>query len=374
MENLYNQQQQDREKKFNNVINKKSGNTPFMLFPVRLETRFRTVDNDRNSHMLACNDYVFVLKEISELQEDIISEINNDTDDSFVGQYFYNRIHSIQKKIEKIDHLPDVLKNDLNKLINQILSFENLDLIKANKILKHKIIKKANNINDTFQVKINDNVHHDKHLRHTATTGQDIRQKKLGGKHIATENILPASLIAEMITINKYFGLLLKGKTIKEETLVSVLSNTAMESVHSNETMVVFNTVEEYELFDRELKKLKGNWAILVEALYGSPLGVVFDKNALWIAYLPHSFPKNIKSSGIVSEKQLCVRIFPDDIFISQFRKPLNKEEYKDAKNFHILWFIFSGNRILERSLWDSLVDKYSVHRASWLVRVFSNI
>lgn len=71
----------------------------------------------------------------------------------------------------------------------------------------------------------------------------------------------------------------------------------------------------------------------------------------------------------LVNQKQLCVRIFPDDIFIHQHDKLLTKEEALDGKKFWIKWFIASGNRIYEKEAWDVLWRKHTVMRASWIVR-----
>ncbi len=654
MKNLYSQQREARATEFNKLINKQ-GNNPFMLFPIRLETRFRTVDDSKNDAMFSYNDYISVLEEIGKFQDDIVTKINTEEEVAVVGKSFYQKIHNIQKRIEQLDVLPDVLKHDLYKLTRQIFSFENLCCIKTDKFFRNKIVKKGNYIKNSFgdinvepvskragnliealkkidkdlsiisdfdrtsyraisqleklklplesvvdrndviisnlKVKVKGNptsnktqfylnigkrkflldsknasfspktetyafviptsdfilddlvnsmiylslgtavqwrpksiniyytsknvkvhylykdkikwpgyqnnedeiiklqkesganprlkkylykkihtlptkmqvvfnqlyvgvnlssyekqkvdnlinniidhasqvrnnitniynpkhlepigqlhgrrphvnvperikklaksvdgvkeylelhqdaltvfydVHCHKYIKRTVSIGQDINQKKLTSKYLITEDVLPASLIAEAIRINMYFELLRKGiKTVNEKALISVLSDTALERLGFGNYNIIFNSLEEYHLLDKQIKKLKNNWSVLIVEMSGTSLGIALEKG-FWTESLPDSLPKKIAGTGITSNKQLCVRIFPDDIFISQFRKPLDKEEYADAKNFHILWFIFSGNRILVRSLWDSLVNKYGVHRASWLVRVFS--
>lgn len=75
-----------------------------------------------------------------------------------------------------------------------------------------------------------------------------------------------------------------------------------------------------------------------------------------------------------ISQKQLCVRIFPDDVFIHQQDKLLTEEEVIDGKRFWIKWFIASGNRIHEKEAWNVLWRKHTVMRASWIVRVLHPI
>lgn len=75
-----------------------------------------------------------------------------------------------------------------------------------------------------------------------------------------------------------------------------------------------------------------------------------------------------------INQKQLCVRIFPDDVFIHQQDKLLTEEEVLDGKHFWIKWFIASENRIHEKEAWNVLWRKYSVMRASWIVRVLHPI
>ncbi len=658
MKNLYTQQQEARKNEFAKSINK-SGKTPFMLFPIRLETRFRTAEYKKNDAILDYNDYIAALEEISNLQEEIIAKTDSDEEADLVGRYFYQKLHRIQKKIEQIDILPIILKKDLHKLIRQTFSSGNLRRIKTNESFYHKIRNKANVITNrvaritfsgnllprraegliqdlkkiekdlviisdfdrtsyraisqlsklklplesivdredvsisnlrvvlkdesknngekcylnigkrqfpldskkasfssksntytftiptadfilddlvnsmiylsldankqwrpqsvkvyftgknkevlhlnktgikwpryrdskdeviklqkesganprlrkylykkihtlptkmqaafnqlyvgvplslqekqeidnlvdsiilhTSQVRANISsiynpkhleatpkkhgrrpyvnvperikklaksvdgvkeylelhqealtvfydVHCDKYIQRTAKIGKELQQKKLTEKYVSVDDIEPTALIIEMIRINKYFGAIQKGlKIIDTQTLSFALKNSPLHTVSTvvfPNSPIVFKTEEEYQLLNKQLKTLKERWRKLLNVEQGKML----MEYGRWIKNLPYSFPKRITDTGAISNKQLCVRIFPDDIFIAQFRKPLSREEYADAKNFHILWFIFSGNRILERSLWDSLVAKYDVHRASWLVRVFSNL
>lgn len=75
-------------------------------------------------------------------------------------------------------------------------------------------------------------------------------------------------------------------------------------------------------------------------------------------------------SETFVNQKQLCVRIFPDDIFVHQHEKLLTQEEVLEGKRFWIKWFIASGNKIYEKEAWNIFCQKYDVMRASWIARM----
>ncbi len=102
------------------------------------------------------------------------------------------------------------------------------------------------------------------------------------------------------------------------------------------------------------------------------------DKNKILHALVKLRYVETItlqnESEIPISQKQLCVRIFPDDVFIHQQDKLLTEEEVIDGKRFWIKWFIASGNRIHEKEAWNVLWRKHTVMRASWIVRVLHPI
>ncbi|MCL2012387.1 MAG: hypothetical protein FWG75_06335 [Cystobacterineae bacterium] len=67
--------------------------------------------------------------------------------------------------------------------------------------------------------------------------------------------------------------------------------------------------------------------------------------------------------------KELCVRIFPDEIFIDSLTKNLTKGEFLDGRFFWMQWFIASGSPKREYEAWQVLCTKYPAHRAAWIVR-----
>lgn len=66
--------------------------------------------------------------------------------------------------------------------------------------------------------------------------------------------------------------------------------------------------------------------------------------------------------------KELCVRIFPDELCLN-YEHELSKDEVEDGKFFWMQWFIASGCRKREREAWDVLCAKYPVYRAAWICR-----
>ena len=66
--------------------------------------------------------------------------------------------------------------------------------------------------------------------------------------------------------------------------------------------------------------------------------------------------------------KQLCVRIFPDEICLNQ-KGVMTEQELEDGKFFWMQWFIASGCKKREREAWDILCDAYPTYRAAWICR-----
>lgn len=83
-------------------------------------------------------------------------------------------------------------------------------------------------------------------------------------------------------------------------------------------------------------------------------------------------FPLRIEThfrSKANNSNELCVRIFPDEIFLDYLTDKLTEEEINDAKCFWIQWYIAGGNKKREYEAWQALCFKYPVYRAAWLVR-----
>ena len=71
----------------------------------------------------------------------------------------------------------------------------------------------------------------------------------------------------------------------------------------------------------------------------------------------------------VKNQKQLCVRIIPDEIMLDYHTEKLTKEEIEDGKFFWIQWYIASGSDVREYEAWEVLCKKYPVYRAAWICR-----
>lgn len=67
--------------------------------------------------------------------------------------------------------------------------------------------------------------------------------------------------------------------------------------------------------------------------------------------------------------KELCVRIFPDEIFLDYLTEGLTEQEIADGKFFWMQWYIASGSEAREYEAWQVMCRKYKTHRAAWIVR-----
>lgn len=69
------------------------------------------------------------------------------------------------------------------------------------------------------------------------------------------------------------------------------------------------------------------------------------------------------------SQKELCVRIFPNEIFLDYLTDSLTRQEIEDGKLFWLQWFIASGSPRREYEAWQVLCRKYPLYRAAWICR-----
>lgn len=69
-------------------------------------------------------------------------------------------------------------------------------------------------------------------------------------------------------------------------------------------------------------------------------------------------------------QKELCVRIFPDEVMLDYLTDRLTQKEYDDGVYFWLQWFIASGSDKREYEAWMALCEKYELRRAAWIVRL----
>ena len=80
-------------------------------------------------------------------------------------------------------------------------------------------------------------------------------------------------------------------------------------------------------------------------------------RKELWSAFQTHT------------QKELCVRIFPNEISLDYLTDSLTEAEIDDGKKFWVQWYIASGSKRSEYEAWQILCDKYPPYRAAWIVR-----
>ena len=67
-------------------------------------------------------------------------------------------------------------------------------------------------------------------------------------------------------------------------------------------------------------------------------------------------------------KKCLCIRIYPDELAVTQTIRPLSKNEYLSGRDFW-LKYIFATEASERESLWLGICDLYPAYRAAWIVR-----
>ena len=83
---------------------------------------------------------------------------------------------------------------------------------------------------------------------------------------------------------------------------------------------------------------------------------------------------QSVPTSGQVApleyRRELCVRIFPDEVLLNYYRKTLSKQEFDDGRFFWLQWFIASGSQKREYEAWQVLCSKYPLGQAAWIARM----
>ena len=69
-------------------------------------------------------------------------------------------------------------------------------------------------------------------------------------------------------------------------------------------------------------------------------------------------------------KRELCVRIYPDEIFLDYTRQTLTPEELEAGKYFWMQWYIASGSQTREYEAWEVLCKKYKPAHAAWVARM----
>ena len=78
---------------------------------------------------------------------------------------------------------------------------------------------------------------------------------------------------------------------------------------------------------------------------------------------------KEAYKKDVHPKKELCIRIYPDEIAFDYLTEKLTEREIADGKLFWLQWFIASGSKQREYEAWQVLCDKYPSTRAAWIVR-----
>lgn len=119
------------------------------------------------------------------------------------------------------------------------------------------------------------------------------------------------------------------------------------------------------QAFNELLKKIDSNNPLILLPLR---LETHFREGHLRAAPLPGA---DVTSGpgGYEDRRELCVRVFPDEIFVNYWRDEMTRDEYDAGRRFWMQWFIASGSDKREYEAWQVLCKKYSLGHAAWIAR-----
>src|SRR6185436_4394524 len=94
--------------------------------------------------------------------------------------------------------------------------------------------------------------------------------------------------------------------------------------------------------------------------------------DAIPLLMFPLRLETRFKSTG--NQKQLWLRVYPDDCNINTKEELLSQSEYNDAKLFWIEMWKAGGVETEERGAWRSLVNSHGSGRSAWIVEKYEPI
>ncbi|MGZ5245714.1 MAG: hypothetical protein ACXWV5_01410 [Flavitalea sp.] len=126
----------------------------------------------------------------------------------------------------------------------------------------------------------------------------------------------------------------------------------------TSQKISAFNTTNKSQAFGNKVTR---NFIIdkvspIVDALKGQAIPGIFPGAVI--------IPKEPEI-----ERQLCIRIYPDDIMIMTHEPKLTENEVKAGQQFWKSWWAASRDRDMEKAAWSVITARFGTKRASWIVK-----
>ena len=321
--------QKIRKAEFDSLLNSVAGTRSLLLFPLRLETHFRT-----GRAKVSESDLIKILSRFRDLLDKLI-EVKSDRDYNFIPL-----IARIREAIDTADYLPKEVLIALASLCKNIFR----------RFLRNRNNEKYSPQEDSI-IKAIDEAGYESIWLSLMAASESIYSFPLV-KHSGTQ-------MSSFIT-SWYEATGSQGQSSFFDTAVSSeygqssFLNTAVRLEHGGGQSPGYSQAHFpgagmlYNFDHMEAYRLQ---ALVTDWIY-----------ALKQAEGDNPLPRK-------NQKELCVRIFPDEIFLDSLTDRLTEEEISDGKNFWIQWFIASGSKKSEYEAWQVLCSKHFVYRAAWIAR-----
>ena len=301
----------DRKDEFNKLLGSITNDTPLLLFPLRIETHFR----QRKSYTPK-NDIINILTRFKELFDKLI-EHKSDSNFNFIPL-----LARIREAIDSTDILPKDLL---------------IDLASLNRYVFATFFYKFPNGDKKYQ-------QYEK-LIHKAIS--DVLGKE--GELILNASIFRYSFLSGIYFQSSFYPTNTSAQTFSTQIPAPQPQQNSTQSPSVSDPRLDFpGSHMIYNFENAEAYRL---------------LALVQD----WIHIVEKELQKHQYQSS--DQKELCVRIFPDEIFLDCLTEKLTQDEIDDGKYFWLQWYIASGSKKREYEAWQVLCDKYPIYRAAWIAR-----
>ncbi|MDR2861388.1 MAG: hypothetical protein LBV07_02410, partial [Syntrophobacterales bacterium] len=322
--------QKTRETEFNKLLNSIANDTPLLLFPLRIETHFRKSRTKTQEE----GDLLKILRRFHDLTDKFI-EYQGDENYKFIPL-----MAKVREAVEVADLIPAVSLASLSSLTKNIFQ----DLFYPARHVKYSRYEKA-------IIEALSNVTKDRGMKSVIVNSSDLFVSHTQGYSNPTSFNLQSALSSFVVTT--------ANPAPSSGMAYSALGFPGADNLYDTENLKA-----------QRLRAVIESWIEAVEKEeQENPDDVPARPNT---SFSPSSGAVGMNFPGaynLFDRKELCVRIFPDEVFLDYLTDDLTEKEILDGKIFWLQWFIASGSRKREYEAWQVLCEKYPPYRAAWIVR-----
>ena len=368
---------------------------PFLMFPIRLETRFMKVEIPKkikingevqpNLNMKA--EVVGFLEQLDGIKQLINSDFDVIGEEQFlsnVGQLvsqaakIKNLVKFENRKINfELSKFDSEVRNQINKNVVKLSTGKrNLDDIKKTAISNQSKLDKLNLTlaeltpkaeTDEVDAVLLQNIEvlNDAIIAEKNKNYESIEEFKKAASGISDKIYSVSSLASSISSVNEQ----ILNDVVTKNNELTTLKDELTANIESETQAVELNLIEldsKITSSKNSLNELKNSVGELKSKTVSARVTDIPDETSPEIIGLKGGKP--IVLNEIVDE--LWVRIYPDDINITAHERLLQESEIDAAVKYYLNLWNLGYSKDNELGLWRTFVDAYGARRAAWILKV----